>query len=144
MKNTKLNRFILCGLIGWCIECFWTGLHAIFFATDKTLRCGSSVWMFPIYGMASLISPISNRLKGKSFVMRGGIYTVIIFAVEFITGSLLNIFHACPWNYSQARFHVKGLIRLDFAPLWFIVGLLYEKILSESHRLALYKQFFRH
>lgn len=143
MKENQLTRFILCGLTGWCLECFWTGLHALLFFHDKTLRCGSSVWMFPIYGMASFLTPISKQLKGKSFVLRGGIYAFCIFFVEFVSGSLLSLFQACPWNYSNARFQIRGLVRLDFAPLWFVVGLLYEKLLSENHKIALYRQFIR-
>jgi hypothetical protein len=25
----------------------------------------------------------------------------------------------CPWDYSQKRYHFKGLIRWDYAPIWF-------------------------
>ena len=34
----------------------------------------------------------------------------------------------CPWDYSQCRANIHGLIRLDFAPLWFAVGLLFEQL----------------
>ena len=88
-----------------------------------------SIWMFPIYGMASFLSPICKRLKGKSLVLRGGVYTCCIFIGEYITGSFLRKFEACPWDYSEARLNVNGLIRLDYAPLWFGAGLLFEKIL---------------
>lgn len=142
MNKSIFNRFILCGFIGWCIECFWTGLHALFQLGDRTLRCGSSVWMFPIYGLGMFIAPISQKLKGASLFKRGSIYASLIFFVEYVSGSILRLFHACPWNYSNAKFQFQGLIRLDFAPLWFFVGLLYEKILSDSHKFALYKNFF--
>ena len=142
MKNNMIKRFLLCGFTGWCIECFWTGLHALFLSTDRTLRCGSSVWMFPIYGLGMFIAPISRKLKGKSLLERGSIYTFLIFLVEYISGSILRIFHVCPWNYSNAKFQLHGLIRLDFAPLWFVVGLLYEKILTDSHKFTLYQSFF--
>ncbi|MBQ3599830.1 MAG: hypothetical protein II992_01335 [Lachnospiraceae bacterium] len=141
MKKNYFNGFLLCGFTGWCIECFWTGLHSLFLTQDKTLRCGTSLWMFPIYGFASFISPISLYLKGKSMWLRGGIYTTLIFLMEYISGSFLRIFHACPWNYSNSRFHIKGLIRLDFAPLWFIVGLFFEKILDTNKKLQVYDKF---
>ncbi|MCI8409638.1 MAG: hypothetical protein HFJ09_10295 [Lachnospiraceae bacterium] len=142
MKKFIFNRFLLCGFTGWCLECFWTGLHSLFLSTDRTLRCGSSLWMFPIYGLGIFISPISKKLKGKPIFQRGSIYASLIFLVEYVSGSILRIFHACPWNYSHAKLQVHGLIRLDFAPLWFAVGLLYEKILTENHKFALYKSFF--
>lgn len=142
MKKYIISHFLLCGFIGWCIECFWTGLHSLFVSTDPTLRCGSSVWMFPIYGLGAFIAPISRKLKGRSTFQRGSIYASLIFLVEYVSGSILNFFHACPWNYSQAKFQINGLIRLDFAPLWFAVGLLYEKVLTESHKFTLYQNFF--
>jgi len=88
--------------------------------------------MFPIYGMASLLYPLCRLLKGKNILLRGGIYTCIIFAGEFLSGTLLQKIKACPWDYSNARLNVKGLIRLDYAPLWFGAGLLFEKILSND------------
>ncbi|CDE46050.1 putative uncharacterized protein [Clostridium sp. CAG:411] len=139
MISKYLKRFILCGFAGWCLECFWTGLGSIITASDKTLPCRTSVWMFPIYGTAMLIVPISKRLKGKSILIRGGIYTILIFLVEFITGSILSFFHLCPWDYSQAKFQIHGLIRLDYAPVWFLTGLFFEKLLNESHRISLFK-----
>lgn len=36
-----------------------------------------------------------------------------------------------PWDYSHARLNVKGVIRLDYAPVWFLTGLLYEKLLNK-------------
>ena len=46
-----------------------------------------------------------------------------------LTGSFLRRFEACPWDYSKSPLNVNGLIRLDYAPLWFGAGLLFEKIL---------------
>lgn len=130
MRKTFINDFIFCGLSGWCMECFWTGLHAIFKKTDRTLSCKTSIWMFPIYGMAAFIMPISKILKNNCAFVRGGIYTIIIFATEWMTGKLLKKYKACPWDYSKSKLNYQGLIRLDYAPVWFIVGLFYEKLLS--------------
>jgi uncharacterized membrane protein len=52
--------------------------------------------------------------------------------VEFSSGSILRHFGMCPWDYSGTPFQYKGLIRLDYAPLWFFTGLLFEKILTKS------------
>lgn len=90
----------------------------------------TSVWMFPIYGFASFLSPVCKMLKHKNAWIRGGVYTICIFITEFFTGSLLKKYHVCPWDYSKAKLNFKGLIRLDYAPLWFGVGLLYEKLLK--------------
>ncbi len=129
MKKSLPTNFILCGLCGWCFECFWTGLGAIRKKEDKRLMCNTSIWMFPIYGMAAFIGPISNLLKPLSIFKRGTIYTSFIFLTEFLTGKWLKTRNSCPWDYSSSIFNYKGLIRFDYAPLWFAVGLIYERLL---------------
>lgn len=92
----------------------------------------SSLWMFPIYGMGAFIGPISRRMCHYPFYIRGLLYTEAIFLIEYLTLSILTYFSVCPCNYSQAALNYKGLIRLDYAPLWFITGLLFEKIMCRS------------
>ena len=120
--------FVTCGILGWGLEIFWTGLGALIHG-DPRLTGRSSLWMFPIYGLAAAIGPVYQRLKPLNFVFRGLIYMVCIFAVEYVTGSILRSLHLCPWDYSQAAFNINGLIRLDYAPLWFAAGLLFEWVL---------------
>ena len=122
------HSFFTCGLTGWCMEIIYTSLYSLH-RKDLRLTGNTSIWMFPIYGMASFLSPLFRHLKGKNILLRGGIYTCFIFAGEYLTGSFLQKIKACPWDYSHARANVHGLIRLDYAPLWFGAGLLFEKIL---------------
>ena len=61
---------------------------------------------------------------------RGGIYSAAILTGEFISGSLLKKHDCCPWDYSHAKFNIRGIIRLDYAPLWMGAGLLFEQILG--------------
>lgn len=121
------NHFIICGLTGWCLEILWTGLGS-FFKKDYKLSCHTSVWMFPIYGMGALIAPCGQKIKRVPLIFRGTLYAIIIFATEFSTGYILKHHNVCPWDYSASKYNYKGLIRLDFAPLWFFVGLLFEQI----------------
>jgi len=123
------SNFIICGLCGWCLECFWTGLHSVR-SKDKRLTCRTSFWMFPIYGAASVIAPLSTLFSAFPTAIRGTIYACGIYAAEYGSGSILKKINACPWDYSKARYNYKGIIRLDYAPVWFLVGLLYEKILN--------------
>lgn len=125
------RNFLLCGSIGWCMEILWTGLHALL-AGELTMMGRSSLLMFPIYGCAALIKPVYERISFIPAMLRGCIYTLGIYAAEFSSGSLLRLFHMCPWDYSHSPFHFKGLIRLDYAPVWFTAGLLYEKILVKG------------
>lgn len=129
MDKTMRKQFLLCGGLGWCLEILWTGLHSLQ-RGEHTLSGTSSIWMFPIYGLAFVIGPVSHYLKNCPVILRGSLYTTGIFITEFTTGALLRRFHACPWDYSSCRCHYKGLIRLDYAPLWFCTGLFFEKVLT--------------
>lgn len=124
-----IKKFFTCGVIGWCLEILFTSAGSIK-NHDVRLRGNTSLWMFPIYGMAILIEPLSHLLKGRSFMIRGSIYTCLIFIAEFCTGTLLKLKKACPWDYSKAKLNIGGVIRLDYAPCWFFTGLLYETVLA--------------
>ena len=56
----------------------------------------------------------------------------IIFSMEYLSGLLLSRRKACPWDYRRSRWNIGRVIRLDFAPYWFFVGLLYEQLLSSA------------
>ena len=125
--------FLKCGIAGWCLEVLWTGCIS-FLHHDLSLTSSTSLLMFPIYGAGALIKPISEFLSGTTIIFRGIIYMVCIFATEYVTGSILKAFHICPWNYEQAKYNINGIIRLDYAPAWFTVGLLFEKMLNPVQR----------
>lgn len=122
------KNFIICGFVGWCLEIFFTCLHA-FGRKDKKLMGHTSAWMFPIYGLASCIGTIAPKIAHWSLFLRGLFYGAAILITEYITGSILSFFDVCPWNYTGKKYSIKGLIRLDYLPFWMIAGLLYEKLL---------------
>ena len=133
--KTFLKNFFICGLCGWCLECFWTGLCSIkkWSKNDRTLTCRTSVWMFPIYGMAACLSPICSKLQKRSALLRGGVYAILIYLTEYTTGVILKKYRACPWDYSKTKYYVNGVIIFDYAPVWFLTGLLYEKNLFRTN-----------
>lgn len=124
----RTKKFLICGLTGWCMEILFTSTGALLHHDGRMIG-QTSIWMFPIYGMAALISPIYRKLKEKPALLRGSVYTVGIFSFEYLTGSLLKKHHLCPWDYSGAKTSINGVIRLDYAPLWMAAGLLFERIL---------------
>ena len=126
-----IRKFIECGTIGWCLEIIFTATSNMK-GSDRRLKGNTSLWMFPIYGMAVFLKPISRLLKGKSFLLRGSVYTFCIFLTEFITGKFLKKNNLCPWNYEHSPYNIDGVIRLDYAPYWFGAGLLYEYILNRN------------
>lgn len=123
-----MKNFLRCGAFGWCLEIIWTSLASLR-RREYKLMGQSSIWMFPIYGMASIIRPLSVIFRSLGTFTRGLIYMSGIFSMEYLTGSVLKKRGVCPWDYSGAKLNCNGLIRLDYAPLWFLTGLLYERVL---------------
>ena len=126
-----IHNYIHCGLLGWFLEMIFTAFHA-FRRRDLRLPCTTSVWMFPIYGLAALLAPLGRKMRGRGFVFRGLVYTGLIFLCEFVTGTWLRRRELCPWDYGRAKWNLAGVIRLDYAPCWFITGLLFERLLLEN------------
>lgn len=122
------KNFCICGLTGWCMEILFTSAGSLL-KHDKRMIGQTSLWMFPIYGMAAVISPLYKLIKEKPVLMRGSIYTLGIFSFEYLSGTFLKKYHLCPWDYSDSKTNVNGVIRLDYAPLWMAAGLLFERIL---------------
>lgn len=123
-----LRRFVIYALSGWCMEVVFTGIGSLL-KGDPTLTSKTYIWMFFIYGLAVFLEPIHNSIRSLPAVVRGGIYMVLIFAGEYLTGFLLyKLIGQCPWDYTGCRFSVNGYIRLDYIPAWFTVGLLFEKL----------------
>lgn len=129
--NPINNNFIKCGLTGWCLEVFWTGFGSLLHY-DRKMIGTTSLLMFPIYGMAALLKPVCEAIRNRNVLFRGGVYTIFIFSAEYLSGSILRILNMCPWDYTGARFSIGGLIRLDYAPAWFLMGLLMERIISKK------------
>ena len=126
-----LSDFFRCGIIGWCTEIIFTSLHSLK-NKDFRLMGVTSLWMFPIYGLASLLVIPYKFIEKYSFFVRGTVYTLFIFLGEFFSGQLLTKIHVCPWNYEHSRLNIKKVIRLDYAPLWFIFGLFLEKFINRK------------
>jgi len=126
-----LIRFVIYGLLGWCAEIVWTATREKVTGRQRgwKLRGTSYLWMFPIYGLiAPLYEPLHNLIRAWPWPARGLLYMLGFFAVEYAAGWLLRrLIGACPWDYSKhSRWHVRGLIRLDYAPVWFLAGLALE------------------
>ncbi len=122
------KRFIIYGLLGLLAEILWNGFGAMI-KGDVLLTGTTCIWMFPIYGLAVFLEPVHYRVKHFPLIVRGGIYMVIIFAVELVCGLLLKlILGSCPWNYVNKTLSICGIITLSYAPVWFVGGLIFEKI----------------
>lgn len=142
LKDLPIN-FFKCGVTGWCLEVIFTSVESIM-AHDWRLMGRTSLLMFPIYGCGALLAPIGgliDRWIGETplrasdrCIRHGMLYMVLIFAAEYMSGAWLKSRGMCPWDYTGSQSNVNGLIRLDFAPLWFGTGLLFEQITKKRGR----------
>lgn len=127
-------RFVIYGAIGWILEIIWTGIGSLL-KGDLSLKGFSSLWMFLIYGLGLFLEPIHDRIRGLHWFRRGLIWTMLIFAIEYGSGWFIwAVTGHYAWFYNGTPFAVNGLIRLDYAPAWFGLGLLFEKLHDSLNR----------
>lgn len=133
MKNALLFLFFIC--LGVTTEVIFVAISNLI--TSEPL-CGSSpvalagksyIWMCPIYALIPLFGKILLPKVGHyHFAIRLTIYVLCIYSVEFLTGYFLRtLTGSCPWEY-QTGWHIMGLIRLDYLPLWAIFCFCVERL----------------
>ncbi|EGD46219.1 protein of unknown function DUF1113 [Ruminiclostridium papyrosolvens DSM 2782] len=126
-NNSMIKRFFIYGMVGWSMEIVWTGLYSLTHG-NASLEAYTSLWMFFIYGSAIFLEPLHDIIRSWNIFLRGIIWVVIIWGIEYSTGKiLLSLLHVYPWRY-YGKFAVEGLVRIDYAPAWFVAGLLFERI----------------
>ena len=128
-NNVMLTHFVIYGLIGLLLEVFWTGFTSLF-AGNLALTSKTYIWMFFIYGIAVFLEPMHDKIRRENFLIRGSIWSIVILCIEFICGFLLdNLIGVCPWDYTNSsKYSFLGYIRLDYFPVWFFAGLIFENI----------------
>ncbi len=86
--------------------------------------------MLPIYALLlPLYEPIHDALRGRSWVLRGSVYGVGFLAVEYASGvAFRHALGEAPWDYSDARYNIDGLIRADYFFQWAAMGLALEPL----------------
>lgn len=135
-NNTMIKRYFLYGVIGWSMEIVWTGIYSLVNG-DLALEAYTSLWMFFIYGSAVLLEPLHDIIRNWNVILRGIIWVVIIWGIEYSTGKLLlGILDVYPWQYF-GEFAIEGIVRLDYAPAWFIAGLLFERMHATLDKLKI-------
>lgn len=125
-------RFVIYGLLGWCFEIGWSAVTEKAWGKQRDWRLvgHSYLWMFPIYGLLAPIGePIHNFLRSHFWLWRGLAYLVCIWLVEYVTGWLIKkLTGKCPWDYSSFPGNFQGIITLEYAPVWFMFGLAFERV----------------
>lgn len=120
-------RFFIYGLFGWGMEVAFTGLGSAM-RGNLRLEGHTYLWMFPIYGLAVFLEPLHHAMRPWPWYVRGLAWVLVIWVLEYATGAAIRaLVGSSPWIYREG-WQVDELIRLDMAPLWFIVGLFFERL----------------
>lgn len=122
-------KFLVYGLLGWGLEVLYTGIGSGL-RGDPRLQAKTYLWMFPIYGLAVFLESMHDHVRSYPWYLRGIIWVLVIWTIEYVSGGIIRaITGYSPWNYAgKTSWHVFGLIRLDMAPVWFVVGLFFERV----------------
>jgi uncharacterized membrane protein len=139
----RVISFALYGGLGITTEVFFTAISDLINSgnfEDLSLKGQSYIWMFPIYGLASILFPFFfGMIKKWPRLARYIFYGVGILFVEFIAGFLLEeLTGRCPWEY-QVGWHFQGYIRFDYLPLWVGFGVVIEELHGFQRRIGLTK-----
>lgn len=146
MKN-RIIAFCLFSCIGITGEIFFTSIYTNTEAVmngesvNWALQGRSYIWMFFIYGFASLFFPFAmDRMLAIPLIFRLLVYAAGIYIAEFTSGYLLEKFTGrCPWLYTDG-WHIMGYIRLDYLPAWMGFAYLLEKLSMFFRELGLIPQ----
>ena len=62
------------------------------------------------------------------WVLKGLVYMLAFYLQELIAGLISkDLVGVSPWNYKNYRFHFMEVICIEYAPVWFIYGIIGEK-----------------
>ncbi len=132
-----LFEMILFGFLGLGLEAAFTAVCDCKKDPRRHLFGYSSLWYMPLYALTPLFLHLTGTyLFDLTLLERGLIYMLVIFAVEYAGMWLLRKgLGSSPSEdeYYKSRWHLHGLIRLDFAPAWFLAGLLFEQVFRWLH-----------
>jgi len=125
----------LFGVLGLGLEVIFTAVLDAIKHRQRHLWGYSSLWYIPLYMMAPIILALSAEIISPlPFLVRGLIYMIAIFSCEFVAMfALRKLLGASPSeaNYELSRWNICGLIRLDYAPVMFLMGLIFEFVYQQ-------------
>jgi uncharacterized membrane protein len=115
--------------IGITMEVIATSIMDFVKFRDPRLKGETYLWMLPIYAVVpSIYIFVQSILPDINWIVKGLVYMLAFYLLEFIAGLLIKaIVGVSPWNYKTYRFHYKEVICLEYAPVWFIYGIVGEK-----------------
>lgn len=130
-------RLYVYALHGYLIEVSFTAAWELIASGDLKLPGCTSVWCLFIYSVATLVmEKITVHLEARNVPLyfRAIAHAAWMYVWEFCTGWVLKKFGACPWDYTNFTYNYAGLVTLEYAPLWYVCGILFECFLLPNMR----------
>lgn len=125
-----LFEMALFAVLGLGFEVLFTSVTDFKGDKRRFLMGYSSLWYAPLYACAPLfLNCASVVVFALPMLVRGVVYALVIWLFEYIGMWLLRLLlGASPSEeqYLKSRWNVHGLIRLDFFPAMFLMGLAFE------------------
>ncbi len=122
----------LFALLGLGMEVVFTATRNLLFRRNKNGMGYSSLFYAPFYALIPVaLSLLHPWLFTLHWFIRGLFYIVALFFAEYCSMGILRfLFGKSPSEseYRRSRLHIHGLIRLDYAPFWFLAGFLFEYV----------------
>jgi uncharacterized membrane protein len=115
-------------VVGFAAEVVVSAVHDVW--RHKPVRFRTSPWMLPIYSLLlPLYEPMHDALRARNIATRATAYGLGILAVEYASGVGFRMIRGeAPWDYSDARYNIDGLIRPDYFFQWAALGLALEPL----------------
>lgn len=137
--KTYVKRTLIAAGVGITCEVAFTALYDYVETKEAHLKGHSYLWMLGLYAVIyPMYRQIYPKISHLHSLYRYLIYTCIIYSGEYTGGKLLRKFiGAAPWEkyYHGKAWAIDDLIRLDYAPAWFLAASIFEetcRILDES------------
>lgn len=123
-----LKRLVVYSAVGFAAEVAISAIHDVW--RKKPVRFRTSPLMVPVYGLLlPLYEPLHDALRRRSWVTRGTAYGLGFLAIEYASGvAFRKTLGEAPWDYSDAPYHLDGLIRPDYFFQWAALGLALEPL----------------
>lgn len=131
------ERGLLYGCLGITAEVVFTS----FAHPSWSLSGYSYTWMLLVWPFGFFFIDYAHRYINRyNIIARALIYMIICFLVEYTSGILFKItLGGIPWDYSNDTYwNIDGAIRLDYAFIWALAGLVGERIVNFTNRIMVY------
>ena len=122
-----LMWFWIYSFLGWAFECTYVAIHE-----GRFINRGFAFTPFcPIYGSGALLIICTLQRFADNLVLLFIASVIVTSLLEFIVYVILDkIFHQQWWDYSDLKFHWRGILSLDSSLAWGVLGVVLVKVLQ--------------